>query len=193
MIPQKANYSILAQCDIYAVSDFVEKLDRPAATPVRPISERQFKKRIKEDVTWNKTYNALVTSYKSLSPNYKIVYDTYGGYRLVYCGNETISSGTTLKGPVGFIRPFPDGAVTDLSVMTSSKTGEQLLLLGPIRFVNSDCDRNCDYDFSSSEGVIQLVAKKPIQPGDELFVKYDDDFFQFNECRCSTCRIVHYN
>ena len=71
--------------------------------------------------------------------------------------------------------------------MCSERTGKQLLLLGPVRFVNSDCQPNCEYDFSSESGIIQLRVKKKIKPGDELFVKYGRDFFGKNACLCRTC------
>ena len=91
------------------------------------------------------------------------------------------------RNPVGFVAAIPDGVVTDLSVMSSENTGEQLLLLGPVRFVNSDCTPNCEYDFTSDSGIVQLKVKQRISPGDELFVKYGPEFFEFNSCLCRTC------
>ena len=93
------------------------------------------------------------------------------------------------RNPVGFVRAIPDGVVTNLSVMRSERTGEQLLLQGPLRFVNSDCNPNVEYDYSSDLGVVQLRVKRKIKPGDELFVKYGDEFFESNCCLCRTCLI----
>ena len=73
--------------------------------------------------------------------------------------------------------------------MSSERTGKQLLLLGPVRFLNSDCSPNCEYDFSSVSSVVQLRIKKRINPGDELFVKYGAEFFELNSCLCRTCSI----
>ena len=68
--------------------------------------------------------------------------------------------------------------------------GDQLLLVGPMRFVNSDCDPNCEYDFSSSDGVVQLKVKRTAYPGSEVLVKYGDEFFEKNTCRCQTCERI---
>ena len=81
------------------------------------------------------------------------------------------------RNPIWFVSPIPEGVVTNLSVMSSERTGQQLLLLGQIRFVNSDCSPNCDYDFSSDAGVVQLRVKRRINPGEELFVKYGPELF----------------
>ena len=98
---------------------------------------------------------------------------------------------TVLRGkPLGFVRPVPDG-ITEWSVMRSSRTVDQLLLVGPMRFVNSDCDSNCEYDFSSSDGVVQLKVKRTVYPGSEVLVKYDDEFFEKNTCRCQTCERIN--
>ena len=95
---------------------------------------------------------------------------------------------SVIRGPIGFLRPIPDG-VTDWSVMRSERTGENLILVGPIRFVNSDCNPNCEYDFSSSLGVFQLRTKRRITRQSELLAKYGPGFFEQNACRCRTCDI----
>ena len=71
--------------------------------------------------------------------------------------------------------------------MSSERTGKQLLLLGPMPFVNSDCCPNCEYDFSCELGIIQLRVKRRISHGDELFVKYGTEFFESKACLCRTC------
>ena len=72
--------------------------------------------------------------------------------------------------------------------MCSETIGETLLLVVPIRFVNSDCNLNCGYDnYSSVPGVVQLRTKKRISSQSEILVKYDPDFFEQNSCKCQTC------
>lgn len=193
MIPREANYSILAHCDCYAVASEVETKDRPASTSITPLSATEFKKRISEQELWKKTYNTLVNAYRKLKLNFEIVHDDFGGYRLIYSGKSNISSGTRLREVVGFIRPFPDGAVTELSIMEARSNGDQLLLLGPVRFVNSHCNENCAYDYTRSDRAVQLVTKKQIKPGDELFVRYGNDFFDNNECLCTKCNPIEMN
>ena len=69
--------------------------------------------------------------------------------------------------------------------MSSERTGETLLLLGPLRFLNSDFEPNCEYDYSSDSVIVQLRVRRWVNPGDELFVKYGPEFFEANACR--TC------
>ena len=94
------------------------------------------------------------------------------------------------KNPIGFVKVVPKGAVSNLSVMTSERTGQELLLLGPLRFVNSDCNPNCEYDYSDDAGLVQLRVKRKISPGDELLVKYGPQFFESNSCLCRSCDIL---
>ena len=56
-----------------------------------------------------------------------------------------------------------------------------------MRFVNSDCSPNCEYDFSSELGIIQLHVKRRLSHGDELFVKYGTEFLESKACLCRTC------
>ena len=136
-----------------------------------PFSKRIFDQRVSDNFDWKKTYEVMCKAYESLSPDFVVENDNYGGYCLVYHGKELLKTKTVLRGkPLGFVRPVPDG-ITEWSVMRSSLTGDQLLLAGPMRFVNSDCDPNCEYDFSSSDGVVQLKVKRTVYPGSELLVK----------------------
>ena len=191
MIPKKCSWSILAQCDLFAVQSLVESAERLAMKTLAPMKESIFQRTLSKEKIWRETYEAVCSSYQNLSPSFSIEYDNFGGYRLVYTGKETVKPPFVFKrSPVGFIRSVPDGVSTNLSVMSSERTGEQLLLLGPIRFVNSDCAPNCEYDFSSDLGIVQLRVRKRIHPGEEIFVKYGDNFFEHNECRCRTCSLT---
>ena len=91
--------------------------------------------------------------------------------------------------PCLFYQRGPRGCGNKLSLMSPELTGKQLLLLGPMRFVNSDCSPNCEYDFSSELNFVQLRVKKRLNPGDEVIVKYGPDFFETNACLCRTCEI----
>ena len=177
MIPKICNLSILAQCDLFAVPNFVESAERTAMKTIEPMKESIFQRKLNKEKIWRETYEAVFSSYQYLSPNFSIEYDNFGGYRLVYKGKETVKPlFVSKRNPVGFIRSVPDGIFDNLSIMSSERTGEQLLLLGLIRFVNSDCAPNCEYDFSSDLGIVQLYVRKPIHLGEEIFVKYGDDF-----------------
>ena len=190
MLPKKLEWSVLAQCDYFAVEKFVQTPDRPAMTPIQPLRECIFLRKIKSDLKWKETFEILCQSYKDLAPTFAIEHDNFGGYRLVYRGKSVVHPPEIFKRkPSGFVAPVPFGAMTNLSVMSSERTGQQLLLLGPIRFVNSNCEPNCEYDFSSDSGIVQLRIKKKIYPGDEILVKYGPEFFEENECLCCTCRL----
>ena len=190
MLRKDVDWSIMAQCDSFAVERMVQTPDRVAMRAVEPISEAIFERKINKDEKWKNAYNALCTAYQNLIPLFSIRHDKFGGYCLCYAGKNVVKPPYFFRrNPIGFVRDVPEGSVTNLSVMSSERTGRQLLLLGPVRFVNSDCEPNCEYDFSSESGIIQLSVKKKINPGDELFVKYGPDFFDNNACLCRTCEL----
>ena len=141
---KKTDWSIIAQCDYFAVKRFVETSGREAMCTVVPMRETLFERKITRDVAWREAYEAVCQAYNQLKPNFAIRQDNFGGYCLAYTGKVTVQASTIFRRvPVGFVRAVPDGVVTDLSVLSSQRTGEQLLLLGPRRFVNSDCSPNC--------------------------------------------------
>ena len=49
-----------------------------------------------------------------------------------------------------------------------------MIVVGPISFVNHDCEPNCQIDHESSK-VVRLQAIKDIEPGDELTIFYGED------------------
>ena len=190
MLPKNVHWTILAQCDFFAVESLVQTSDRPAMKTIEPLRKSIFQRKLANNTNWKETFDVVCSAYGNLSPNFKICHDNFGGYRLMYKGTQALSPSTVLKRvPVGFIAAVPEGVVTDLSVMASERTGEQFILLGSIRFVNSDCSPNCEYDFSSEYGIVQLRVRRRINPGEELFVKYGPEFFEHNACRCRTCEI----
>ena len=190
MLSKKVDWSMLAQCDSFAVEKLIETPDRKAMSSVEPMRAPLFARKIERDVVWKNTYVTICDAYNNLKPDFSICHDKYGGYRLLYSGKSVIQPPFVFRrNPLGFLRPIPEGVVTNLSVMSSERTGEQLLLLGPLRFVNSDCNPNCEYNYSSDLGIVQLRVKRKIKPGDELFVKYGAEFFEFNCCLCRTCEM----
>ena len=190
MLHKDIDWSILSQCDYFAVENYVETAERPAMRTVKPMLETIFKKKLEINEKWRNAYETVCAAYKNLNPLFSICYDNYGGYRLLFTGKSSVSAQTVFKrNPLGFVREIPEGVVTDLSIMSSERTGKQLILLGPVRFVNSDSNPNAEYDFSSEDGIIQLRVKRRIKPGDEIFVKYGPHFFEFNACLCRTCGV----
>jgi hypothetical protein len=79
-------------------------------------------------------------------------------------------------------------AQSDFSLVVSSRKKTCLLLLGPARFVNHDCDANARLS-SMGRGEIQIVAVNFIKVGDEITIFYGRDYFGGNNkrCLCRTC------
>ena len=157
MLPKNVHWSVLTQCDFFAVESLVQTTDRPAMKTIEPLRESIFQQKLANNTLWKETFDTMCSAYENLSPNFKVCHNNFGGYRLTYKGNHTLYPSTVLKRvPVGFIAAVPEGVVTDLSVMSTERTGEQYILLCPIRFVNSDCNPNCKYNFASDFGIVQL-------------------------------------
>ena len=83
---------------------------------------------------------------------------------------------------------------TDFSIVLSSRRKRPSLFLGPARFANHDCDSNARLNTTGPHG-IHIVARKDIEPGDEITVTYGDDYFGIDncECLCSTCEALTRN
>ena len=184
---REVTWQILSHCDGWAVKKLIEKEERPAATVLRLCSERIFEKNVKEISLWKTCYQICRDAYLSMKPEFEIRTDKFGGYCLVYVCHVVRSKGYIFKNsPVGFLKPIPPD-ITDLSVITRSSSGQEMLLLGPVRFINSDCDPNCEFDFTSDDNIVRIRTRRKVKPGDEINVKYSENFFEYNECRCSTC------
>ncbi|KAL0635734.1 histone lysine methyltransferase Set9 [Maublancomyces gigas] len=84
---------------------------------------------------------------------------------------------------------FTHGA-TDFSIIYSSRVGGMSLLLGPARFVNHDCEPNAKFVTTNKDNVT-LLLERDIDVGEELTVKYADDYFGEGnkECLCRTCEV----
>lgn len=76
----------------------------------------------------------------------------------------------------------------DFSVMLSKRCNASMLLLGPIAFVNHDCESNCAYT-SLNKNLVGLTAIRDIQIGEEITTYYGDDYFGEKNtfCECVTC------
>ncbi|KAJ1664154.1 histone lysine methyltransferase Set9 [Coemansia sp. RSA 1813] len=76
----------------------------------------------------------------------------------------------------------------DFSVMWWTKKKSMCLFLGPARFVNHDCDSNCQFTALGSDAIC-FQALRTIEPGDEITTNYGSDYFGPSncECLCATC------
>ncbi|KAL0577311.1 histone lysine methyltransferase Set9 [Marasmius crinis-equi] len=75
----------------------------------------------------------------------------------------------------------------DFSVIHSKSMKKNHLFLGPARFVNHDCDNNCEL-FREGRYITFRVIK-PIAIGEEITAHYGDGYFgkKNRHCLCETC------
>ena len=186
-LPKNLKYGLLAQCDGQIVRQLVEYGERAAETVVPLMSSEQYEKFLQNSEDARKVHKVLDQAYKDLGAEFKIVHDLYGGYCLKYVGDKVIQKGFVFRdAPMGLLaRVGPNQ--TKLSVVTKTSGGGEFLMLGTIRFVNSDCEPNCEYDLSSSDNIVKLRVKRKIKKNDELTVNYGQQFFGRFVCQCPTC------
>ncbi|EPQ57343.1 SET domain-containing protein, partial [Gloeophyllum trabeum ATCC 11539] len=84
-------------------------------------------------------------------------------------------------------RRHTDGIRRDFSVIHSKQMKKNHLFLGPARFVNHDCDNNCEL-FREGKYITFRVLK-PIGVGEEVTAHYGYGYFgrKNRHCLCETC------
>ena len=125
---------------------------------------------------------------ETLKAGYSFVADAFGGHTLTTLHQRL--GDNVLAFPVGLvakIKPSEEHLFDDTSTVAPTELCKlPRLLAGTIRFVNSSCDPNCRYEFTSSNGIpcVRLKTLRIIQPGEELTVFYGKHFFETLECQC---------
>jgi histone-lysine N-methyltransferase SUV420H len=78
--------------------------------------------------------------------------------------------------------------INDFSLMISSRTKRELLMLGPVAFVNHDCQASCTFQ-KATRDTYNLRALRDIEAGEELTLFYEEDAFGVlnRDCECRTC------
>ncbi|KAJ2453538.1 histone lysine methyltransferase Set9 [Coemansia sp. RSA 2336] len=76
----------------------------------------------------------------------------------------------------------------DFSVIWWQKQKSMCLFLGPARFVNHDCNPNCQFTSLGSDAIC-FQALRTIEPGEEITTHYGNSYFGAEncECLCATC------
>ena len=64
---------------------------------------------------------------------------------MLYGGKNALPSKTVLTdGPEGYLARIKDNATKLSVIQKNSDRSKPYLMLGPIRFLNSDCETNCE-------------------------------------------------
>jgi len=76
----------------------------------------------------------------------------------------------------------------DFSIVETTRNKATSFLFGPVRFANHDCEANARLTTTGSYGM-KVIATKDIGIGEEITVKYGENYFGENncECLCKTC------
>ncbi|KAJ7491547.1 hypothetical protein B0H11DRAFT_1666073, partial [Mycena galericulata] len=75
----------------------------------------------------------------------------------------------------------------DFSIIRSQQMNKDYLLLGPARFVNHDCDNNCELSRKGKHITFRVLRR--IASGEEITVHCGDGYFgrKNRHCLCSSC------
>ena len=79
------DWMIISQCDCQKVRDVIE-YDNIKAKNVGLRTTRNFYKWIQTKKAWKLCYESLLAAYDSISSDFKIAHDEYGGYKLMFMG-----------------------------------------------------------------------------------------------------------
>ena len=177
----------LAYCDGFDAKKFVYTTGRTASTLIElpdfsTFSETTTKKELD-------LLRRLEDIYaETLKAGYSFLADAFGGHTLTTLHQRL--GDNVLAFPVGLvakIKPSEEHLFDDTSTVAPTELCKlPRLLAGTIRFVNSSCDPNCRYEFTSSNGIpcVRLKTSRIIQPGEELTVFYGKHIFETLECQC---------
>lgn len=80
----------------------------------------------------------------------------------------------------------------DFSILRSIDGKSTLLLVGPARFSNHDCEANATLKPTKGSRLLQIIAERRIDKGEEITVKYSGAYFgkDNRECRCRSCALL---
>ena len=121
MLQKDVDWSILAQCDFYAVQKIIQTPDRIAMRTIEPMREVTFERKLKQQ-KWKKAYEIVCAAHQKLHPTFSIAHNNYGGYRLLYNGKDTVRPPAVFRRKtLGFVREVPEGVATNLSIMSSQR------------------------------------------------------------------------
>ena len=177
----------LALCDGFAAKKFVSTSGRTASTLIQLPDFSTFEKNAtKNEFDLLRRLESLYE--ETVEAGYKFFPDEFGGHSLKTLRNRQANQ--VLTAPAGImakIKPADEHNFDDLSTIAPTQMCKYpRLVAGSIRFVNSSCNPNCKYEFTSLNGLpcFKLKTLKAIEAADEITVYYGKEFFESLECRC---------
>ncbi|KAJ7731472.1 hypothetical protein B0H14DRAFT_524317 [Mycena olivaceomarginata] len=121
-----------------------------------------------------------------------------GKPELCILATRALCPGTVIKALKGSLAPLSDdddiystpsgsNVRNDFSIIRSEQMKKDYLLLGPARFVNHDCNNNCELSREGKQ--ITFRVSRSIAVGEEITAHYGDDYFGRGNrhCLCSSC------
>ena len=125
---------------------------------------------------------------ETVEAGYSFFPDGFGVHSLKTLRNrQTNQVLTAPAGIMGKIKSADEHNFDDLSTIAPTQMCKYpRLLAGSFRFVNSLCNPNCKYEFTSLNGLpcVEMKTLEAIKAGDEITVYYRKEFFESLECRC---------
>ncbi|XP_058800562.1 uncharacterized protein LOC131669791 isoform X2 [Phymastichus coffea] len=147
----------------------------------------------------NPVMTAYLEAFSTEAPFDIVECDRYQGDNhkgLKVTAKRDIPRNTILKCIVGFYqnldfetKVYLDKEKLDFSVMKSSRKNLDMLLLGPVAFINHDCNANSCY-ISLSRNFVKIKTIRKIQAGEEILCNYSSNYFgaENKYCECVTCQ-----
>ena len=122
------------------------------------------------------------------------VIDGYDGMKEEFSlkSRKRITKKFIIPGVNGFLADAPSDQVPAFSLFGADSRGVERIMLGPTSFINHDCQPNARYvcgGETRGQTVVRVETLREIQPDEEIFVFYGDNYFGENnvDCRCATC------
>ena len=159
-----------------------------------------FLSRIHSEPALKRSLEGLSKVYREAdSSGYKIEPDRFGGFGLYNRTGKILKPKLEPLGDVvGILEDIPPELklrLKPLSIMKSSSSDKDVVLLGVVRFVNHSCLANtrffqgysCQYLKNRN---LRLQFTRTIYPDEEITADYGDSFFSsVGECKCDVCSI----
>ena len=190
----------LINIDAYVASTVLDSFDRK---PEQMLPCSNFESLV-EIAETNNSLLKIMLSFVRLygiadTSGFQICPDRFGGFGLFNRKTLLKPKIDPLPNVVGVLENIPDelrDKLKALSIMKSSFTNKDVVLLGVVRFVNHSCRPNTlFFQGYSFEGLkyrtVRFQVIRPIKVIEEITVDYGDSYFTgMKECMCEKCLAV---